>query len=154
MKHRDYVMGKQKELLAFLKSRYPIYHLSNIFFRDIQFGIQSFLAQQKMHVGYAEAEQIAGAVVIEMEKKKLLTSIDRQSWVLHYPEFRKPAVKVTVSEKAAAPGARPAGVVTPQVRPAATLPPLKSAKPSPAGPELSQGSMHPEAGPSPTDTGT
>lgn len=155
MKPRDYILRNQIEFLAFLKSKYPIYHLSNIFFRDIQFGIQSFLAQQKMPVGYAEAEQIAGAMVIEMEKKKILTAIDRQSWVLHYPEFRKPAVKGTVSEKAAAPAARPVGALPLPARPvtpAGPLPPLKSAKPSLAGPELSQGSLPPRAGPLPADT--
>jgi hypothetical protein len=151
MKHHDYILHHQKEFLEFLKSKYPMYHLSNIFFRDIQFGVQSFLAQQKLHVGYAKAEQIAGDVVTEMEKKKILTAIDRQSWVLHYPEFRKPAVKTMVSEKPATPGARPAGAVPPQVRPAAPLPPLKSARTSPAGPELLQGSMPLQRTPSPAD---
>ena len=102
MKQQDYILNNEKEVLAFLKSRFPLYHLSNFFFRDIQYGIQMLLAEKKMKVGYAEAEKIATAFVEKLEQEEIFTPIDKQSWVVHYPEFKKPIVKPPVAAKPAA----------------------------------------------------
>jgi hypothetical protein len=149
MKQLNYILENELEVLNFLKSRYPLYHLSNIFFRDIQYGIQTMLDRKNMSVGYADAEKIARAFVAQLEKKKILNPIDRQSWVVNYPEFRKPAAKPAAPARPAAkpaaaapatPGAaRPS--LPPLSRPAAGasakpggLPPLKSSSPAAATP--------------------
>ena len=139
MKQLDYILNNETETLTFLKSRYPMYHLSNIFFRDIQYGIQQFLERKEMGVGYRDAERIARAFVDQLMKKKVLTAIDRQSWVLNYPDFRKPPVKPVAPAKPTAPAARPAGTAPAAPRPAGGLPPLKSvpaAKPAAGLPPL------------------
>lgn len=129
MKALDYVLNNDIEVVRFLKGRYPLYHLSNVFFRDVQYGIQTLLERKGLGAGYSEAEKIARAFVGQLEKKKILRPIDRQTWVLHYEEYRKPAVKP------AAPAARPAPSAAAASRPAGGLPPLKSATPAgaPAG---------------------
>ncbi len=153
MKQLDYILANETEALNFLKSKYPMYHLSNIFFRDIQYGILTMLERKHMSVGYADAEKIARAFVVQLEKKKILNPMDRQSWVLNFPDFKKPAVKPAAAPvkpaakpaapAAAAPGAtkpslpplsRPAAGATPAAKPSG-LPPLKSASsaPKPAG---------------------
>lgn len=129
MKELDYVLNNEKEVLGFLKSKYPLYHLSNVFFRDIQYGIQVFLIRKKMEIGYSDAEKIAWAFVARLEKEKILTSIDKQTWVLQYPEFKKPTTTPAPAAKPA-PAARPASQATAAPRPAA-LPPLKSGTPAP-----------------------
>lgn len=125
MKQIDYILGNEIEVLRFLKSKYPLYHLSNVFFRDIQYGIQTMLDGRNMSVGYVDAEKIARAFVAQMEKKKILNPIDRQSWVVNYPEFRKPAVKPPAPAK---PSAKPAGpapaAASPSMAPGATKPSL------------------------------
>lgn len=144
MKPLDYVLSDKVEVLKFLKERYPLYHLSNVFFRDIQYGILQLLERKKMKVGYAEAEEITTAFVQALVKEKIFSPIDRQSWLLHYEPFRKvstkPAAKSAPAAKAApsAPAAgRPAGGLPPLksgtpagARPAGGLPPLKSATPA------------------------
>ncbi len=103
MKQQEYILNNDKEVLEFLKARFPLYHLSNFFFRDVQYGIQMFLAAKKMKVGYADAETIARAFVDKLEQLKIFTPIDRQSWVVNYPAFKKPVVKPPVAAKPAAP---------------------------------------------------
>ncbi len=138
MKQLEYVLTNETDVLKFLKDHYPMYHLSNVFFRDIQYGIQTMLERRSMKVSYSDAETIARAFVQQLEKKKILSPIDRQSWLLHYEEFRKPAVKAAAPAKPA-PAAKPVpGAAAP--RPAGGLPPLRSAspagvaKPAPAAP--------------------
>ena len=130
MKPLDYILHHRTEVLEFLKQHYPMYHLSNVFFRDIQYGIRTWLERRGEKMSYMEAEEIARAFVQTLEKEKVLTPIDRQSWVLNYPPFKKPAVAPAAPAKPA-PGAAPAK--SPAAARARTpLPPLSSAKPAAA----------------------
>lgn len=170
MKQREYVLNNDKEVLAFLKSQYPLYHLSNLFFRDVQYGIQKLFERRGEKLSYPNAEKIAREFVGKLEKEKLLSKIDQQSWVLNYPEYKKPVVTPAAAAKPAAGaapakspaagGARPALPPLGSARPAGgapstgkpTLPPLSSAKPAgggkPALPPLS--SAKPIGGAKPT----
>jgi hypothetical protein len=100
MKHLEFVLDNFTEVLKFLKSRFPMYHRSNFFFRDVQYGVQTMLEDRGVKVRYAEAEKIARALVEKLEREEIFQPIDRQTWAVHYPEFKTPPVK---------PAAKPAG---------------------------------------------
>ena len=96
-----------------LKNRFMVFHQSNIFFRDIQYGIQAMLRDQGIKVSYVEAERLARQFVERMEQEKIFVRIDRQTWTLRYAEFKTPKV-----EKAAAPAGQPSVAAPPQAGPA------------------------------------
>jgi hypothetical protein len=79
------------EFFTYLKDRIPVYHKSNIFFRDVQYGIMGYFKNKKVRITYAQAEEVAGKFLEAMEKKELLRKLDKQSWVLEYPDFSKKA---------------------------------------------------------------
>lgn len=128
MKQLDYVLNNEKEVLAFIRSHYPMYHLSNIFFRDIQYGIQKLFERRGEKLNYANAEKVARAFVEKLEKNKIFNKIDNQSWVLNYPEYKKPTV-IPAAPAKPAPGAAPAKSPA-AATPRAPLPPLGGAKPA------------------------
>jgi hypothetical protein len=106
MKQLHFIVGNHVEVLNFLKSRFPLYHGSNVFFRDIQYGVMSMLEGRGIGVSYPEAERFARALIEKLEKEKILARLDHQTWVLRYPDFRTPRV----AAKTAAPaGAKPTG---------------------------------------------
>lgn len=80
-------------VLKGLKARFQVYHQSNIFFRDIQYGIQAMLREQGIRVSYVEAERLAREFVQRMEQEKIFVARDRQTWALSYPEFKTPKVE-------------------------------------------------------------
>ena len=136
MKQLDYILNNQKEVLTFLKSQYPLYHLSNIFFRDMQYGIRTMFERKGEKVSYSDGEKMAQAFVEKMEKEKIFNRIDRQTWALNYPEYKKPVVMPAAPAKPA-PGAAPvksSAAAPGTARPA--LPPLGGAKPVGAKPAL------------------
>jgi hypothetical protein len=97
-------------VLKDLSNRFKVFHQSNIFFRDIQYGIQAMLREQGMKVSYVEAERLASEFVRRMEQEKIFVGIDRQTWTLRYPEFKTPKVeKPAASAAGAAPGTTSAG---------------------------------------------
>jgi hypothetical protein len=116
MKHAPEVLEHRTEVLTFLKSRFPLYHQSNIFFRDIQYGIQLFLDRKGIKAGYPESEQIAHEFVSTLEREGVLIPVDRQSWALNYPEFRTPSSKPVPAARPAAPA--PAVARPPAAKPA------------------------------------
>ena len=113
MKQLAYVLDNHKEVFSFLKTRFPLYHQSNFFFRDVQYGILTMLERKGMKVGYTDAEIIAQEFVQKLEREKIFLPIDRQTWVVNYPEYRKPVVRSAA--------ARPAGPAAAALRPATAV---------------------------------
>ncbi len=93
MKHSDLIIQKYQEFLKYLKTILPVYHNSNIFFRDIHYGVIHFLSEKEKKVRYGKAELIAEIVISFLEKENILRKIDRQTWALNYPEFITPRVE-------------------------------------------------------------
>ena len=78
----------QDELFTFLKSKFRLYHLSNVFFRDLHYGVWEFLEHHGVTLNYGQSEDIAREVIIMLEKKDILKNIDDRTWLLNYPRFK------------------------------------------------------------------
>lgn len=97
MKAIEFILGHKVEFLKYLKSKFPLYHMSNIFFRDFHFGVIAYLREHGRKVSYNDAEKVASALGGEYEKDGILKRIDHQSWLLNYPEFMLPRVEKKAS---------------------------------------------------------
>ena len=93
---------KRSEFLKFLKAKYHLYHLSNVFFRDMHYGVMAFLELNKIRFKYLEAEELTRKVVDSLEEANIIRKIDKLTWVLNFPEFKKPVVKPAAPAKPAA----------------------------------------------------
>ncbi|MBM4160034.1 MAG: hypothetical protein FJ217_02940 [Ignavibacteria bacterium] len=91
-----------REVLRFLKSKYHFIHLSNVFFRDLQYGVTAYFESKGTKLGYADAEELAAQYVAALERVNILKRITQGSWMLVYPEFRKTPVKPAAPAKPAA----------------------------------------------------
>jgi hypothetical protein len=96
----EYAVNNRNEVLHFLKSHYPMYHESNLFLRDVQFGLIDFFRTKGMRLRNKDAEKVAHGFLDHLKKMKIVFQIDQQTWALNYPEFAvqpvpkpQPAVK-------------------------------------------------------------
>lgn len=105
---------KRIDFLKFLKAKYHLYHRSNVFFRDIHYGVMAYLELNKIKFKYLEAEELTRKVIEALEEGNILTRIDKLTWVLNYPEFKKPVVKPPAPAKPAAAPAKPAAPAAPK----------------------------------------
>ncbi|MEX2116881.1 MAG: hypothetical protein WEB37_08335 [Bacteroidota bacterium] len=109
-----FLLENQKDFFSFLKTKYTLFHLSNIFFRDLHFGVMSYLEWKNKPLSYPEAEELTRKLIGKLESDGILKNVDRRAFLLNYPDFKKPAVKP------ASPAAKP---VSPVAKPAApTIP--------------------------------
>jgi hypothetical protein len=85
----NFVKYYPDQFLAYLQAQdYPVYHKSNFFFRDFQYGLWKFLTEHRTKVSYAEMENLAHEVIDEFEKQGLVRKINRQSFELNLPPFQ------------------------------------------------------------------
>lgn len=107
-----------EEFLLFLRGMFKnmIIHNSNVFFRDLHYGVMAFLESKGSKTGYNEAEVVARALAARLVAEGIFTEVDHQAWRVNYPKFALPRV-----EKVAA---APAAAATP---PAGTAPPAAPA---------------------------
>ena len=71
--------------------------MSNLFFRDLHYGVMSYLEEHGMKLRYQDAENVAREVGDAFEKEGIFKRIDHQSWLLNYPEFTLPRVEKKAS---------------------------------------------------------
>jgi hypothetical protein len=83
----EILKSNETSLLEFLKAKFPVFHNSNIFFRDIQYGIKSYFEKKDTKVSYQDAEKLADEMIKLFEENGVLIKINNQSWKVHYPDF-------------------------------------------------------------------
>lgn len=97
MKETEAIIQNQSEFLKYLKSKFTLIHLSNVFFRDFHYGVLSYLEEHGMKMKYSQAEKVAREVGARFEAGGIFKKIDHQSWLLNYPEFALPRVEKKAS---------------------------------------------------------
>ena len=86
-KYSQLLKTENEKLLRFLKAKFPMFHNSNFFFRDLQYGIRSFLEKKDINISYHQAGLLANSVSDDLLNKGIFVKINNQSWKLNYPEF-------------------------------------------------------------------
>ena len=88
------------EFLLFLKEKFPVIHNSNFFFRDLDYGVMSFLQARGKKTNHADSERIAREMADRLVTEGIFKKIDHQSWCLNYPRFALPRPEKATPEKA------------------------------------------------------
>ncbi len=73
--------------LNFLKTKFPVFHNSNFFYRDFHYGVRKFLESKDIKVTYPQAENIADQLAEFFENEKIFVRVNNQAWRVNYPEF-------------------------------------------------------------------
>jgi hypothetical protein len=93
------IIETPQQFLSFLKNRTALFHQSNVFFRDFQYGIMAYGESKARKIRYDNAEALAKDIVAVLEREGILKLIKPGSWMVDYPEFKKPSTKPESSAK-------------------------------------------------------
>ncbi len=83
----ELIKNDQEVFLNFLRAKYPMFHNSNFFFRDLQFGISKFLENKGIKVSNAQAEELAKKISSFLEEQKIFVKVNTWGWRINYPDF-------------------------------------------------------------------
>jgi len=99
------IVGKEKILFDYMRENgYAVYHRSNLFLRDIQYGIRDyFRSNHNTDIGSRVSDSTAAAFVADLEKRDLIRKSSRNTWILNMEEYLNPPHVEEVKEKSKAP---------------------------------------------------
>ena len=86
-KYAELIKNDHTVFLNYLKAKFPLFHNSNLFFRDFHYGVKRFLEKKEIEVTYPEAENIAKELGDFFEKESVFIRVNNLGWRLNYPEF-------------------------------------------------------------------
>jgi hypothetical protein len=73
--------------LSYLKAKFPIFHNSNLFSRDFQYGLKSFLEKKGTSLTDINLTILAKQFSEYYETQGVFIKTSSQGWKLNYPEF-------------------------------------------------------------------
>ncbi len=79
--------NEKNQIIYFLRARFPIFHNSNFFFRDLQYGLRSYIEKKGIEITYPQAEALASIFADMLEQEKYFIKINDQSWKVNFPQF-------------------------------------------------------------------
>ncbi len=86
-KYFEIIKNDETIFMNFLKAKFPVFHNSNFFFRDFQFGIQKFLEKKGIDVTYNDAENLAKQLAKLYQDQGFFIEVNSGTWKVNYPEF-------------------------------------------------------------------
>ncbi len=87
MKEIDFITNHKIQFLNFFRSKFPTFHNSVVFYRDIRYAADSFLISGGFRPSDAELEAVANALIKVMVSDGVFKAVTDESWTLNYPEF-------------------------------------------------------------------
>ena len=73
--------------LNYLKAKFPVFHNSNLFFRDVEYGIKGYYEKKGTPVSDSEAEFLTKNFTEHLESESVFIKTSNQAWKVNYPEF-------------------------------------------------------------------
>lgn len=73
--------------LSYLKAKFPLFHNSNFFSKDFQYGLKSFLEKKNIHLTENILISLANQFSNYYETEGIFVKTSCNGWKLNYPEF-------------------------------------------------------------------
>ena len=88
----NHLVSNQEVVFEFLREKYPIFFNSNIFLRDIQYGIRTYFERKDIVISYPLAEELAMKFTSKMESEDILKRLNINTWLVKF-KFNDPEIK-------------------------------------------------------------
>jgi hypothetical protein len=83
----DSLKNENLIFLSYLKAKFPLFHNSNFFARDFQYGLMGFLEKKGVEITFNEAAELYALLTDYYEKQGIFIKTSLHSWKLNYPDF-------------------------------------------------------------------
>jgi hypothetical protein len=73
--------------ISYLRSRFPFFHNSNFFLRDLEYGIKSFFEKKNIKLSSSDTEQLGKYMSKHYEQKGYFKNIGENVWTIKLPQY-------------------------------------------------------------------
>ena len=74
--------------LRYHKTKFPMFHNSNVFFKDLIYSVKYFVETQGEKVNFDEAAMIAKHITQILENKEVFVKVAKNTYRLNYEKFK------------------------------------------------------------------
>ncbi len=78
--HYDYLIKNEEVFLNFLREKYPVVNKSNLFLRDLEYGIKHFFELKGEKMDYEKISKVAKNLISKLEKENKLELVFKNTW--------------------------------------------------------------------------
>lgn len=83
----DQIINEEEVFFNFLKSKFPLFYKSNLFFRDLEYGIQQFYKKKNVKLSLGEILAVTERTAAYFEEKNYFIRINDGTWMINMPQF-------------------------------------------------------------------
>lgn len=73
--------------LSYLKAKFPVFHNSNVFARDFEYGLKSFLEKKGIYLSENNLIELSKLLSDYFVTQNVFVKTSANAWKLNYPEF-------------------------------------------------------------------
>ncbi|MCU7496618.1 MAG: hypothetical protein HF314_01855 [Ignavibacteria bacterium] len=86
----EYLKTNLEQFFGFMKEKYPFFNKSNVFFRDLQYGVKNFFERKSVKLTYKDVEETTSMLIEMLEKDGTLSKVNDNAWKLNYAPKAEP----------------------------------------------------------------
>jgi len=86
-KYFEQLKSEQQIFLNYLKAKFPVFHNSNFFFRDLHYGIKGYFEKKGKKISYSGSQELAGKFAEYLEEQGIFVKTSEKTWKVDFPEF-------------------------------------------------------------------
>ena len=95
MNNLNELITNKEIFFNFMKEKYPIFHNSNIFFRDLLYAIKNYFERKNHSLTYAQCEKLAFEFTGYLTSNNEITKVSENAWKVNF--FPNPVVTIVES---------------------------------------------------------
>lgn len=86
-KYFEQLKSEQQVFLSYLKAKFPVFHNSNFFFRDLHYGVKGYFEKKGKELSYSDSQEIACKLAEYLEEQGIFVKTSDKTWRVEFPEF-------------------------------------------------------------------
>lgn len=81
------LVNEKEKFLGFYKFRFPVFHKSNVFYRDLVYCVKYYLGSRNVTLKDKILETTTQEFIKHLETSGILNYMSPKTWLVNYPEF-------------------------------------------------------------------
>ncbi len=86
-KYLEQLKSEQQIFLSYLKAKFPVFHNSNFFFRDLHYGVKGYFEKKGKGMCYTDSQELATKYAEYLEEQGIFVKTSANTWKVDMPEF-------------------------------------------------------------------
>jgi len=83
----DLIINEEDIFLDFLRSKFPFFHKSNFFLRDLEYGIKSFFERKNVTLSISDNLRLSSKLGNYFENKSYFVKVNDGVWKINLPQY-------------------------------------------------------------------